>query len=282
MSPQWNETAALPKPMSRIGGTSSLCGQATPLADQYALNEARPIGVLHYPRGLPSSGGRGAFIPSNSSRAAAGLSLRDHWLLKQQSIGLVSGGHQHLGCTMRTTALLAFILLSLCQLSAKAVDYRAGTLHGLAVYIDDGDTIVLLDDGRTQHKIRLASIDAPETSHTNRERGRVGQPYADKARDHLAGLIKGKQITALCYEPDRYSRLVCDIQVGGMSVNEEMVRSGFAWANTASGGRYLRDKRLAGLQAQARSARKGLWAGSHPVEPWQWRKQCWQSGDCPN
>lgn len=37
----------------------------------------------------------------------------------------------------------------------------ADTLQGRVVGVTDGDTITLLDAFRTQHKIRLAGIDAP-------------------------------------------------------------------------------------------------------------------------
>lgn len=50
----------------------------------------------------------------------------------------------------------------LCMLLALAPLANADTLTGLVIGVADGDTITVLDDARTQHKVRLAGIDAPE------------------------------------------------------------------------------------------------------------------------
>ena len=47
---------------------------------------------------------------------------------------------------------------------------NAELLIGKVVGISDGDTITVLDEGNTQHKIRLSGIDAPEKN----------QPFGDK------------------------------------------------------------------------------------------------------
>ena len=158
----------------------------------------------------------------------------------------------------------------------------AGDLRGKVVYVDDGDTVVLLTAANDQIKIRLASIDAPESSHTKKEKGRVGQPFSENAKHHLELLVKGKVVDAKCPDIDRYGRTVCELFVDGASANADMVRLGWAWANMASNGRYLRDRSLLQLQADAQKAHAGLWAGSRPVPPWEWRRDCWEQGNCPN
>jgi len=55
---------------------------------------------------------------------------------------------------MRTTLFFAF-LITHCLVQAE-------TITGRVVRVTDGDTIVILDAGNTQHKIRLTGIDAPE------------------------------------------------------------------------------------------------------------------------
>lgn len=151
---------------------------------------------------------------------------------------------------------------------------------GKVVSVDDGDTVVLLIDGRTQLKVRLSSIDAPESSHTNKQSGRVGQPYSVNSSQYLASLVKGKNVDAHCFEVDRRGRDVCELFVDSQSVNQAMVKQGWAWANAAAGGRYLRDKSLPALEAKARSSHAGLWAGANPVAPWDWRDACWKQGQC--
>ena len=151
---------------------------------------------------------------------------------------------------------------------------------GKVVYVDDGDTVVMLLADKSQMKVRLSSIDAPESSHTNKEKGRVGQPYSENSKQFLSKLVKGAEVTARCFEKDRYERDVCELFVGGESANRQMVGAGLAWANQSSGGRYLRDKSLAKLEQDARGARLGLWKGKAPVPPWEWRKVCWGEGKC--
>ena len=67
-------------------------------------------------------------------------------------------------------------LTILLALSAVAVAVDASELVGRVVGITDGDTITVLDAGKTQHKIRLAGIDAPER----------GQPGAVRSTESSA------------------------------------------------------------------------------------------------
>lgn len=151
---------------------------------------------------------------------------------------------------------------------------------GRVVYVEDGDTLTVLVTGNQQLKIRLSSIDAPETAHTNKERGRVGQPYSENSQRYLSSLAKGRLVDLQCFELDRHERSVCEIFVDGQSVNRAMVAQGFAWANVSAHGRYLRDKTLPALEATARQNHAGLWAGVAPVAPWEWRDLCWKQGAC--
>jgi endonuclease YncB( thermonuclease family) len=59
--------------------------------------------------------------------------------------------------TMTTTMSRCFSFILLLALHAQA-----DTLLGRVVSVADGDTITILDDTNTQHKIRLTGIDAPE------------------------------------------------------------------------------------------------------------------------
>ena len=58
------------------------------------------------------------------------------------------------------------------------------TLTGHVVRVTDGDTIVVLDAGKVQHKIRLQGIDAPERH----------QAYGTKSKEHLSDLVAGKNV----------------------------------------------------------------------------------------
>jgi len=137
---------------------------------------------------------------------------------------------------------------------------QAATLEGMVVGVLDGDTVALLESGRTQHRVRLAHIDAPEK----------GQPFGAASKWSLSSLVFGKEIKANCPETDRYGRKVCVLLLpDGTNVNLEQVRRGMAWHYE----RYSRDAAYAEAQAHARRQGAGLWADRSPVPPWEWRRQ---------
>jgi len=150
-------------------------------------------------------------------------------------------------------------------------------LSGKVVQVADGDTFTLLVD-RRRERIRMASIDAPETT---KDSDRPGQPMAQASRKALAGLIAGRQLTVLCYERDRYERSICDVPLeDGTTANQRQVMGGMAWANMEGRGKFMRDPSLPGFEDKARRARAGLWSQAGQVPPWVWRYQCWKQGQC--
>ncbi len=150
-------------------------------------------------------------------------------------------------------------------------------LSGKVVQVADGDTFTLLVD-RRRERIRMASIDAPETT---KDSDRPGQPMAQASRKALAGLIAGRQLTVLCYERDRYERSICDVPLeDGTTANQRQVMRGMAWANMEGRGKFMRDPSLPGFEDKARRARTGLWSQAGQVPPWVWRYQCWKQGQC--
>jgi hypothetical protein len=70
-------------------------------------------------------------------------------------------------------------------------------------------------------------------------------------------------------DTDRYGRTVGRIYEGTTDVNAEMVRQGAAWVYR----QYSRDPSLLRLEAEARAARRGLWAlpEAERAPPWEWR-----------
>ena len=151
--------------------------------------------------------------------------------------------------------LIAAIFLICLPLSAFAADYPARV-----VGISDGDTLTVLRDGRTQVKIRLHAIDAPET----------GQDFGSRAKQAASELAFGKDVTIREVDQDRYGRTVADVILpDGRSLGREMVEEGYAWWYST----YApHDQELARLQAEARKAHLGLWSQPNPIPPWDWRK----------
>ncbi len=128
---------------------------------------------------------------------------------------------------------------------------------GYVTGVSDGDTFYMQIDGKST-RVRLAQIDSPERA----------QPFGRRAEQSLRELLGKREVTATWREIDRYGRPVVQVEVGGVDVNAEQVKRGFAWVYR----QYSNDARLIALEQEARSAGRGLWSDQHPVEPWAWRK----------
>lgn len=141
----------------------------------------------------------------------------------------------------------------------------AETIQGKVIRVADGDTITVLDQSKTQHKIRLAGIDAPEK----------GMPFGQKSKQHLSDLVARKQVFVETTKVDRYGRSVGKVIVEGIDANLAQVEAGFAWHYKAYEREQSKADRLAYGQAEmrAKGARKGLWVDREPTPPWEWRKQ---------
>jgi len=143
--------------------------------------------------------------------------------------------------------------------SAIAAEWQ-GTVVGVA----DGDTLTLLDSSKTQHRIRLDGIDAPERT----------QPYGQRARQSLAALAHGRAARADCPKIDRYGRAVCRVIVDGVDVGLEQIRRGYAWhyVKYAPEQRASDREQYARAESHARLAHAGLWSFREPVPPWDYRR----------
>ncbi len=132
----------------------------------------------------------------------------------------------------------------------------AETLTGKVVAIADGDTFTMLT-GTTQTKVRLSEIDTPEKR----------QAFGNKAKQALAALIFDKTVDVDVVTIDRYKRTVGRVYVDGLDVNAKLVQDGYAWVYR----RYAKDESLYDLEAEAKAARRGLWADKNPLPPWEFR-----------
>ena len=139
----------------------------------------------------------------------------------------------------------------------------AGDLHGRVVRVVDGDTVVVLDEQRAQHKVRLAGIDAPER----------GQAFGTRAKQRLSALVGGQTVTVHWHKEDRYGRIVGKLIVDGQDADLEMVRSGFAWWFRKYADEQSAEdrRRYEAAEAAARGERLGLWTDPEPMAPWDWR-----------
>jgi micrococcal nuclease len=131
-------------------------------------------------------------------------------------------------------------------------------VEGVVISVADGDTLTVLTESKTQSKIRLASIDAPERA----------QPFGNKAKQALSSMAYKSHVMVKVTDTDRYGRYVGEVFVDGRSVNAALVQSGMAWVYR----KYSNDSALLALEAEARAKKVGLWSDGEPIEPWLWRK----------
>lgn len=153
--------------------------------------------------------------------------------------------------------LLATLLL--------ATSLHAAEYQGKVVGVADGDTITVLDASKTQHKVRLAGIDAPEKK----------QPFANRSRISLALMVYQREVTIQTDKTDRYGREIGKVIHNGADICLEQVRRGMAW--------WYRDYRYEqspedrvlyeAAEDAAKAAMVGLWHDKEPVAPWEWRKR---------
>jgi len=123
----------------------------------------------------------------------------------------------------------------------------------------DGDSLELLRDGAPV-TVRLFGIDCPEWE----------QPHGPAAARFARALAAGARVVVRVRGTDVYGRLLADVALpDGRSLNRELVRAGHAWWYR----RYADDPELERLEAEARTARRGLWAAPDPVAPWRWRRR---------
>lgn len=138
----------------------------------------------------------------------------------------------------------------------------AAALLCLVIAITDGDTLTARcgEPGAYERiTVRISAIDAPEKSQAFGQVSR--QVLARLCFEHIA-TIKPKTL-------DKYGRTVGDVECQGQDVATEQVRSGMAWFYVKYGKGY---EHLRGLEADARDARRGLWA-QEAAAPWEWRRR---------
>jgi hypothetical protein len=103
-------------------------------------------------------------------------------------------------------------------------------------------------------------------------RQKKNQEYGQKAKNLTSALVAGRNIDVETKEVDRYGRTVGLVSVDGKSLNELIVKNGYAWVYE----QFCKEQfcvKWIKLEEKARQQKKGLWAGSNIIAPWDWRRQ---------
>lgn len=167
-------------------------------------------------------------------------------------------------CVTKAGSLLSPVVLLLglamgCSLAS------ADVLDGRVVGVTDGDTVTVIDAAKTEYKIRVAGIDAPEKA----------MPWGQKSKQAMSDRVYGRDVRVDWSKRDRYGRIVGKVIVDGKDAGLALVGEGLAWHYK----KYENEQPLADrleyarLENEARTMRRGLWSDPAPVPPWEWRKQ---------
>ena len=172
----------------------------------------------------------------------------------------------HAALKSSTTAkylMLKYLLIGILSFSTIQ-STCAEVLTGRVVGVTDGDTITVLDSTNTEHKIRLAGIDAPEKK----------QPFGKSSKKMLSNWVFGKTVNVDWDKRDRYGRLVGKVMIDGVDVNLEQIKDGLAWFFRKYQNELSAEDRLTYLHAEeyAKESKLGLWVYPDPVPPWEFRK----------
>ena len=145
-----------------------------------------------------------------------------------------------------------------------ATSAHAATLTGTVVSVADGDTVTVLDATKTQHKIRLTGIDAPEKM----------QPFGRRSKSSLSDMVYLKQVSVETDKKDRYGRNLGKVLVNGKDANLMQIEHGMAWWYRAyKKDQPANDRRLyEAAEATAKAKKVGLWVDAKPVPPWEFRR----------
>lgn len=131
------------------------------------------------------------------------------------------------------------------------------------VRVVDGDTLRL-----GEVTVRLAGLDAPERGQPCQRADGTRFDCGEAAARQLASLVQRRGVSCSVVGRDRYARAVGVCHAEGRDLAEAMVASG--WAIAVAEGRRG-PARYGVAEAQARSARHGLWDGRFET-PERWRR----------
>lgn len=153
---------------------------------------------------------------------------------------------------------VVWLSAGLAQADACGMPGEAVPVHSRTVF--DGDTLELADGRR----VRLIGINAPEVG----RKGKPSEPFARAAEQRLRELTSGGSLYLVPGEEprDRYGRTLAHLfDARGRSIEAQLLTEGLGFAIAVPPNLRLVACHVAAEQS-ARSAARGLWAGSPVTE----------------
>ncbi len=113
---------------------------------------------------------------------------------------------------------LVAALVIFYYIGSNTTGFLAGKYKSEVSRVIDGDTVELA----TKERVRLLGINTPER----------GQHFYKESKDYLKGLVENKTVflESDVEDKDKYGRLLRHIYMGGLFVNIELIKAGYASA----------------------------------------------------
>jgi len=153
----------------------------------------------------------------------------------------------------RCATLLLLLAVAAPTWAAEGAAYRG--LEGTVVRVVDGDTIHVRVGAHVE-KVRYIGVNTPEVHHPTKGVEPGGREAAAVNRRLVQG--QGVRLELDVQERDRYGRLLAYVWVGGVMINAELVRLGYAQVMTVPPNVRYQEMFLK-LQREAHQAGRGLW-----------------------
>lgn len=167
------------------------------------------------------------------------------------------------GLVVRALIVAVLLIAAGSSLDAAAKPATTTTLTGVVSRVSDGDTLwvrpTAADRSRKPVKVRMLGIDAPE-------RCQAGGAAATAA---LRSRVLHQPVVVRVVGTDDYGRLLGEVRLDDQDLGSWMVREGHAWSHRRrrSNGVYAAE------EAEARLARRGLFADADAIEPRLFRQK---------
>ena len=144
-----------------------------------------------------------------------------------KSLAHVDAGNPSVSHAQNKSPILKTISIFKSAATALALclvfQVQADTLLGKVINVADGDTITVLDDTHTQHKIRLTGIDSPEKR----------QAFGNVSKQSLVDMVAGQSVAVEWVKVDKYGRKVGKVLLAPVWI-ATWSRSSAVWHGTTS------------------------------------------------
>jgi len=165
---------------------------------------------------------------------------------------------------MKKKIVPLFLLITIHLLSSFVL---AGQFKVMKVY--DGDTIKA-EGYDIEIEVRLVGIDSPERS---KKKGNPGQPFGQKAKEYLSGLVLNKTVDIKDYGLGPSNKVLGVIYLDGKNINLEMVKAGLAEVYRGIAPHKFNLIAYWQAEKEAKDDMRGMWSlGDKYISPKVWRK----------